>query len=198
MKVDLIIPNKWEDITIGVYQKYLKIQESKQSDKIKVFKSLSLLCNTEQSIIKKMAYKDMLEIMEIVSVLMDSEPNKLKFKKKFKFDNEEYGFIPNLSKLTTGEYIDLESYCKDPIENLHTIMSILYRKITFTRGERYAIEKYDPEQFKEELFKNCPMDIALSSLGFFLTLGKNLVEISVNYLKNHNKNQEIQTEEVKV
>ncbi len=61
-------------------------------------------------------------------------------------------------------------------------MSILYRKITFKRNERYAIEEYNPDEFKEELFKDCPMDIALSSLGFFLTLGSNLAMISHNYL----------------
>ena len=62
-------------------------------------------------------------------------------------------------------------------------MSILYRKITFKRNERYAIEDYNPDEFKEELFKDCPMDIALNSLGFFLTLGKELAWISHNYLK---------------
>ena len=62
-------------------------------------------------------------------------------------------------------------------------MSILYRKITFKRNDRYAIEEYNPEEFKEELFKDCPMDIALNSLGFFLTLGSKLARTSLNYLK---------------
>ena len=190
-EVRLTIPNKWEDITITVYQKYIKLQESKIDDRKKTIKSIALLCNTTETIIKTMDFKDLKEIMEIISALVNTEPNKLMFKKRFKFDNEEYGFIPNLSKLTTGEYIDLETYTKNPIENLHVIMSILYRKITFKRNERYAIEDYDPDQFKEELFKNCPMDIALSSLGFFLTLGEKLAKISVNYLKKQNKKIQI-------
>jgi hypothetical protein len=41
--------------------------------------------------------------------MIDTEPKKEDFKKLFTFQNEEYGFCPNLSKLTTGEYIDLES-----------------------------------------------------------------------------------------
>lgn len=190
-EVKLKIPNKWEDITITVYQKYIKLQESKIDNKKKIIKSISLLCNTTEEIVKKMNFKDLKDIMQIVSELVDTEPNKLKFKKRFKFDGEEYGFIPNLSKLTAGEYIDLEIYTKKPIENLNVIMSVLYRKITFKRGERYAIENYDPDQFKEELFKTCPMDIALSSLGFFLTLGEKLAKISVNYLKKQNKKIQI-------
>ena len=177
-EVKLTIPDNWSDITIDTYQKYVKIQEGKGSEKNKIVKSLALLCGTSPFVVKKMAYKDLLDIMSIIKKMIDTEPDKEEFRKVFKFNDEEYGFCPNLSNISTGEYIDLESYCKEPIENLHTIMSILYRKINFSRGERYSIEEYNPDEFKEELFKDCPMDIALSSLGFFLTLGEDLVKIS--------------------
>ena len=183
-QVKLIIPTEWSDITIDTYQKYVEIQEAKGSEKNKIVKSLALLCSTTPAIVKKMNYKDLVEIMDILKKMVDTEPDKEKFRKTFVFKDEEYGFCPNLSAISTGEYIDLEAYCKDnPIKNLHVIMSILYRKITFKRGDRYAIEEYNPDQFKEELFKDCPMDIALSSLGFFLTLGLTLAKSSVNYLK---------------
>jgi len=185
-EIKLTIPDNWKDITIGTYQKYVKIQEGKGTDKTKVVKSLALLCNTSPFIVKKMAYTDLLEIMEIIKKMIDTEPDKEQFRKVFKFKDEEYGFCPNLSKLTTGEYIDLEAYCKEPIENLHIIMSILYRRVTNKVNERYAVESYDPEEFKEELFKDCPMNIALSSLGFFLTLGERLAKISQRFLAAHN------------
>ena len=181
-EVKLTIPDKWSDITIETYQKYVEIQESKDSDKNKVIKSLSLLCGVSPFVIKKMAYRDLLEIMSIIKTMIDTEPSKEEFRKTFMFKNEEYGFVPNLSNISTGEYIDLESYCKEPIKNLHVIMSILYRKVTFKRGDRFAIETYNPQEFKEELFKECPMDIALSSLGFFLTLGERLAMTSHNFL----------------
>jgi len=186
-EVKLTIPDNWSDITIDTYQKYVKIQESKGSEKNKVIKSLALLCNTTPFVVKKMAYSDLLEIMGIIKKMIDTEPKTEDFQKVFKFNKIEYGFVPNLSKLSTGEYIDLEAYCKNPIDNLHIIMSILYRVVTFKRGERYAIESYDPDQFKEELFKECPMNIALSSLGFFLTLGSVLAKTSQRYLKAQEK-----------
>ena len=181
--IKLIIPNEWSDITIGTYQQYLEIQDSKKSEKQKIIQSLSLLCNTTPLVIKKMEYKDLVEIMEIIKQLLNTEPDKTEFKKTFTLDGEEYGFCPNLSKLTTGEYIDLETYCKEPTKSFHIIMSILYRKITKRVNHRYAIEPYNPDEFKEELFKDCPMDIALGSMGFFLTLGERLARTSANYLK---------------
>ena len=186
-EVKLTIPDRWSDITIETYQKYVEIQESKDNDKKKIIKSLSLLCNTTPYIVKKMAYKDLLEIMGIIKKMIDTEPSKEEFRKTFMFKNEEYGFCPNLSGISTGEYIDLETYCKEPIKNLHIIMSILYRKVTFKRNNRYAIEVYNPQEFKEELFKDCPMDIALSSLGFFLTFGKKLAMTSHSFLQEQVK-----------
>ena len=54
-EVKLTIPDRWSDITIETYQKYVEIQESKDNDKKKIIKSLSLLCNTTPYIVKKMA-----------------------------------------------------------------------------------------------------------------------------------------------
>tara|TARA_R110001606_G_scaffold347393_1_gene496700 strand:- start:2992 stop:3573 length:582 start_codon:yes stop_codon:yes gene_type:complete len=189
-EVKLTIPDRWSDITIETYQKYVEIQEDKGSEKNKVIKSLALLCGVTPFVVKKMAYKDLLEIMSIIKTMIDTEPDKEEFRKTFMFKKEKYGFCPNLSGITTGEYIDLETYCKNPIDNLHIIMSILYRKITFERNERYAIESYNPDQFKEELFKDCPMDIALSSLGFFLTLGERLAMTSLSFLQQQEMKQQ--------
>ena len=189
-EIKLTIPDNWKDITIGTYQKYVKIQEGKGTDKTKVVKSLALLCNTSPFIVKKMAYTDLLDIMNIIKGMIDTEPKKEDFVKLFTFSEIEFGFVPNLNKLTTGEYIDLESYCKNPIENLHIIMSILYRKVTNKVNKRYAIEPYNPDEFKEELFKDCPMNIALSSLGFFLTLGERLAKTSLLYLEKREVKQQ--------
>jgi hypothetical protein len=189
-EVKLTIPDRWADITIQTYQKYVEIQEGKGSEKNKVIKSLALLCGVTPFVVKKMAYKDLLEIIAIVKTMIDTEPDKEEFRKTFMFKKEKYGFCPNLSGITTGEYIDLETYCKNPIENLHIIMSILYRKVTFERNERYTIESYNPDEFKEELFKDCPMDIALSSLGFFLNLGEKLAKISRSFLVNQEMKQQ--------
>ena len=189
--IKLIIPNEWSDITIETYQKYVDIQEGKGSEKNKVLRSLALLCGTTTTIVKKMLYSDLLDIMNIIKDMLDNEPDKTDFKKMFMFKDQEYGFVPNLSKISTGEYIDLETYTKEPVKNLHNIMSILYRPVTHKVNERYAIENYNPDEFKEELFKDCPMDIALSSLGFFLSLGEILARTSHNFLQAQKVKQKV-------
>ena len=53
-EVKLTIPDNWSDITIDTYQKYVKIQEGKGSEKNKIVKSLALLCGTSPFVVKKM------------------------------------------------------------------------------------------------------------------------------------------------
>ena len=73
-EVKLRIPNELSDITIVIYQEYVKIQESKASEKNKVIRSLALLCNTSPFVVKKMAYTDLLDIMNIIKGIIDTEP----------------------------------------------------------------------------------------------------------------------------
>ena len=87
-EIKLTIPDNWSDITIGTYQKYVEIQEGKGSDKSKIVKSLSLLCDTTPFVVKKMAYKDLLDIMGIIKKLIDTAPDKEKFRTVFTFKKE--------------------------------------------------------------------------------------------------------------
>ena len=87
-QVKLSIPTEWSDITIGTYQKYVDIQLGKGSEKKKIVDSLALLCGTTTAIVKKMNYKDLIEIMDILKKMIDAEPDKQKFRKTFVFKDE--------------------------------------------------------------------------------------------------------------
>ena len=112
-------------------------------------------------------------------------------KKTFDFKGYKYGFIPNLSEMTTGEFIDLETWSKDSMKNLHRIMSILYRPIIEKENTygQYKIENYEPTIEKEKVMLDLPMDIALGSINFFFHLGGKLVNNLHNSLKKNKKKQ---------
>ena len=48
-----------------------------------------------------MLYSDLLDIMNIIKGMLDNEPDKEDFKKMFMFKEQEYGFVPNLSAIST-------------------------------------------------------------------------------------------------
>jgi hypothetical protein len=107
-----------------------------------------------------------------------------------------YGFSA-ISKMTLGEYMDLERLAKQPNENLEEIMAILYRPITkhsfngikwnivksfkvgFGKVENlfkyYTIEKYDSSKRTEQadIMATMPVSFALGALAFFLAVASN-------------------------
>jgi len=187
-KITINVPTNWNDITIKKYQKFLEV--SKNRDEIEM---LSILCDVPVKLIKKMKVKDRRMIVEKMNTFINKKPSE-ELQNIIEFKGKEYGFIPNFSKLTTGEFVDLESYMKNSNESLHYIMSILYRPIVKRQGKFYNIEPYNPNLETAEKFLDLPMTCVLSAFNFFFHLGKNLLAIMNNYsrkemMKATNKEQ---------
>jgi hypothetical protein len=186
---EVTVPTEWKDITIAEYQRYLQIAKSKRrtrDDEI-----ISMFCKIDKKFIKKLTVKDKKILVDKVNKFVNSK-NETVLEKRIKFKEKNYGFIPNLSKITTGEFVDIEEYGKNINENLHRIMSVLYREVDKEVGKFYSVKPYDPDELEIDKFKELPMSTTLSAIDFFFRLGKNLLEDLNNYsrevlMKNQNK-----------
>jgi len=98
----------------------------------------------------------------------------------FTYKGIEYGFIPNLDDLTTGEFIDIENYQKEP-KDLYKVMSVLYRPIKEKSKKRYLIEPYKGEI--NEAFKDMPSDVAFGAQLFFYLIATDLLNFTKKYLE---------------
>jgi len=185
---------------------YLTIEHYKGLKDIKDYSSidgfvnlLSLITEYTPDEIKTWDASDATNLFKIITDKF--EEAKPQFFAVIDFENEVYGFNPP-SKMSLGEWIDLEELFKDPTNNMVEICSILYRPITkkhyknpIWRGKYnwktlvlkqstnpfsiYDVEKYDNEKVKDrhDKFKNFPIQVAQGALGFFLAFG-------MNYYKN--------------
>lgn len=177
-QIEVIVPTEWKDITIAEFQRYLQIANSKRrtrDDEI-----ISLFCKIDKSILKKLKLKDKKILVDKINKFVNSK-NETELVKRIKFKDKQYGFIPNLSKITTGEFIDIEEYGKDINANLHRVMSVLYREVDREVGRFYSVKPYDPNELEIDKFKDLPMSTTLSAIDFFFRLGKNLLEDLNNY-----------------
>jgi hypothetical protein len=118
-----------------------------------------------------------------------SEPDpftlKLPLVRRFELEGKQYGFIPDMSKLTVGEYADLETLCKDGVfDVLNKLCSILFREVTSEKLDKYNIKVYDPSPDREEAMKNLQMDIAVGAVVFFCNTAKELIFTTERYLQN--------------
>jgi hypothetical protein len=183
-KIKLIVPESWNDITVKQYQKFMKILEIEKEEHEKTIDIVSVFCNVDKKLLKKFKMKDLNKISSIITSMTKEDPSSIKMKKNIKFDGDEYGVIPNMANMTTGEFVDLESYCEDSVKNLHKIMSVLYRKQKegVDYWGRYQVEEYDSTPEKHSLMLDLPMNYALGVLNFFFHLGDKLLKDSDSYL----------------
>lgn len=97
-------------------------------------------------------------------------------------DGVEYGFEPNLSKMSYGAYVDISQWDSITLDkNWAKIMSILYRRVTKKVGSLYEVEPYKGE-IDENLFLGVGMDVHWGALFFFKTLLEDLRKSTQNSL----------------
>lgn len=102
---------------------------------------------------------------------------------RFRFKGVEYGLIPNLNEIKTGEWVDLESY-QTGVDNIHRVMAILYRPITKIKGDYYEIEKYSGTEKLSQLFLELPVKYYKSIMVFFWNLNNQLSKDSNTSTQN--------------
>lgn len=167
MKIEL--PYSYDEITLEQIQKHNE-RDISNFEKLIIYTdhSVEYLKSCPQVLIDS-AGERLDQILDNVSQ---------KHYKTISIDGVELGFIPNWDKLTAGEYIDLETYCKDPLTNAHKIMAILYRKITTKVAEKYNIVSYD-EKEEANIFKRIPASYFTGCMVFFWNIRKELLGSSL-------------------
>jgi hypothetical protein len=94
----------------------------------------------------------------------------------------EFGFMPNMDKMSLGEYVDLEKYISD-WNTMHRALAVMYRPIVAGKGEFYEIEKYEGSDKYADIMKDSPVTVALGSMVFFYNLGTELLRVTTHSLQ---------------
>ena len=175
MKVDLIVPNSLNEVTLGQYQEYLKLKDLTETQLS--FKMIEIFCGIKAESVRLLKASDVTDIVNIISTMFELKPSLVH---TFKMGGVEYGFIPNLDEMSFGEYIDLDTNIGD-WDNMQKAMGVLYRPIEIRKGNRYTIKDYDAGD--TEHLKDMPLDAVLGSILFFYHLGNELCQTMMNSLE---------------
>lgn len=164
-------------LSIGQYQKIQK-NPIKYNDPTEV---LSLFLGLDIDEIKD-APKSQVEFVQ--KYLMENVMNNQggEFRETFFIDDVEYGFENDWKGMKWGMWVDMEVFSQtDKIyDNIHIIMSILYRPIKERKKDKYIITPYKSSETMEraELFKEkLSVDYWFGAATFFLLM-------SNQYIKN--------------
>jgi hypothetical protein len=190
MKIKLTIPTKLSEITLKQYQQFLEIAKNNEDNNFLQQKVIQIFCGVDLKNVQDMHQKDINEISNRVLALFET---KQKLITRFNLGGLEFGFIPNLDEITSGEYIDLDTYITDT-KNMNKVMAILYRPIVNKQKDKYAIEPYISSITYSEVMEFMPLDVALSAMVFFWTLGIELVNSTATYLESNKAIQDLATQ----
>ena len=185
MKIKVEIPNTINGIKLANYQKYSKIIKANEdaNDEFLETKLLEIFCGVSYKDIVQMPLGTFDDITKHVHKIFEA---KTPLVRRFTMTGSdgvevEFGFIPNLDKMTMGEYIDLNNYLEDT-DMLHKAMAVLFRPIhsSFKDREKYLIRSYDGSSHYGEMMKDMPLGIALGARVFFYRLGMKLSRAILN------------------
>jgi len=183
MKVKISIPTSLSEIKLSQYQKFVKIANENEEGTFLNQKMVQIFCNIDLFMVAKMKQQDLNYAVGKITELFKKIPDLVTI---FKINGTEFGFIPNLNDMSSGEYMDLDGYIVD-WEDSHKSLAVLYRPIKQKSGNKYLIEDYEGSDKYSELMLNAPMDVVLSSKVFFWTLGRELLKSTMDSLAASNR-----------
>ena len=186
MKIEINVPTSLNEVTLGQYQKYLKIAENNPEGNFLDAKMIEIFCGIPLSDSYKLKMSSAAAIVDIITELLNQTP---KHTERFKLNGIEYGFIPDLDEMSLGEYIDLDNNVSK-WEQMHVAMNVLYRPIKTSKVGKYNIEEYDVKN--PEKMKDIPLGAAIGSVFFFLNLGMELSKHTIHSSSNQTEMEAIQ------
>lgn len=171
MKIDIKIPETLNEITLYQYQRFEKLIANNEPSEFVNQKTIEIFCNVELKDVARIRIADVTDILAHLNNLLQQKP---KLTQTFKLGVYEFGFIPKLEDISSGEFIDLETYLSST-ETIHKAMAVLYRPIKSKVKDLYTIEDYEGSDKYSEVLKYMPLDIALGSMLFFYHLHNDCV-----------------------
>lgn len=174
--MEIIIPEKLSEVSVRQFLKFKELDIDNSSEDFLAKKMISIFCNVEMSIVNKLSLKDFRDITYILTSMLNQNVELIR---TFTYKGVEFGFIPNLDKMTLGEYVDIDNAFKD--EDINSFLQVVYRPIVDKKGEFYRIKKYEPDECINML--DLPYDVYKGAEVFFYLLGKDLLNCMKNYLQ---------------
>jgi hypothetical protein len=175
MNIEINVPTSLDEITLGQYQKYLRIAEENPDGNFLSAKMIEIFCGIPLSDSYKLKVSSVVAITDILEELLSSKPTDVQ---QFKMYGLNYGRVPDLDEMSFGEYIDLDTNISNWAE-MHTAMNVLYRPIRDSKNGKYNVIEYNA--LNSGAMKNMPMSAVLGSLFFLLNLGIELSNHTIRY-----------------
>jgi hypothetical protein len=189
VQIELSVPTTLNDMTLGQYQRYMKIVEDNKenADEFINLKLIEIFCNVSLKDVMSIPAKDAERVLGIIGKAFEEQP---KLIRRFDLLGVDMGFEPQLESIALGAYIDVEDNISD-WQTMHKAMAALYRPVNFKQKDKYTVTPYEPSDEVSALMKDMPLDVAMSAMVFFYDLGMELLKAIPSYIQNNLTEEQI-------
>lgn len=183
----IVLPENISEITLEQAMKLDEITNSSLTDAEKDRHIVSMFTKIPLDVIGQIDIKDYKDIINQVVKALNTD---CEFTQRFILNDIEFGFIPNLNKITANEYADIDTY-KDDVSQLNKLMAILFRPvIEKDKNDNYNVSEYNGTEEYKDVMLQMPMNIVNGGLGFFLSLSKELQAYILKYTEEAQRKAE--------
>tara|TARA_R100000541_G_scaffold18968_1_gene28894 strand:- start:69 stop:668 length:600 start_codon:yes stop_codon:yes gene_type:complete len=182
--------NSWADVTLETWLKLVDFATGTKTEE--ATETIAALSDIPKKLINELSLSDVAVIMSKIAELQAKQDTTLK--RIIEINDVEYGFHPDLNKITLGEYADVEQFIKNGIEsNLPELCAVLYRPVKEKKNNIYIIDAYDGDiTMRTEEMKKMSAEQVQSALVFFYHFAKVLSGILPSYLMERLKETKTQ------
>jgi hypothetical protein len=197
---NLNIPKSLRGIKLKDWVKFIDVYNKNKDNESNDFlnkKMLEIFCDVDLKSLLKIPVSS---FDTIIAHLYDTLNSQTPLVNTFKMVGSdgvevEFGLIPNLDKMSYGEWEDLENYIWDN-KSLHRAMAVLYRPLIWQIGGKYRIHEYQGTDFYADLMKEMPIDVALGARVFFYRLVKKLGDYTMDSILSQYQTEKENSSEV--
>jgi len=185
--IEITVPKDWSAITFRTWLKLQADLKNYEEDE-GAYEHILLyhLCGITPDVLEQLDNDTLNSIKEDLTGFMNKSED-YTLQRIIKVGEKEYGFEPNLGKMSYGAYLDIASYKSIELnEEWVDMVSILYREVKKKRGALYEIKKYQGvDPWESEKWMDLGMDFHFGCFFFFNRLYKDLQQGILKSTKNH-------------
>lgn len=160
------VPTKWEEVTLGQFEKIMKLTGGENNKRVDVISLLCILTGRDEDYINSLPASFVETLMAHLIFLNENPRTYDNTASQIKIGNDLYS-IHFLEELKFGEYVEVnESIKNDPLD-YSTILAILCRKDGEAFDADYIANKF---KLRKEMFQHQPVTEILPLISFFLKL----------------------------
>ena len=177
--------NKWEEMNVGTFKKLMEISSNKELDEVDTeIMLLAILCDCDEEDILNLPIPVYQELRRESQWIAGKPATKAFCPKHIKLENQ-YDVMYDMSKISTAQYIDFQSYLK--LNDMNKYLSHILAIFLIPKGKKYG--DVPAEVIIKDIDDNMNMIMAESMCFFFITEFLTLMQLILTSLEQRLKKQ---------